>query len=342
MFNMHLKVWNTVELLEPLFISSESPKKVFESANVQAKDGLWFSHSRYVEHYPVWQAAQQDGFEACVAQQMWGLMNPARSRAASAWAFEVFREQQVLKKVEGWLEGWAGQFSSSVKLEVFVVPADPANRNLMLRCNGLSVAGLAGCLTASLWPSMGNLRRLEAALARAFVYSLRQQHHPARTLADYLVMEGLASVFAGQVQFHRTPWLIPFLKPEDWQDELGRVAQFHSVEHYEDIPANIYGNVVSGEYAMEIGPLEAEEIEYAVSLVPLTLETTDTNAIAAYLYGDQAVLPQGHPGVGMVALGGIEVAYWMLQNYFARNPHDFRFAIGQPAREIIWEAGYLT
>lgn len=339
-------MWDTL-VLEPFFTSSQSPKQILAALepSISAKNGLWQTHSSYVrDNYPVWQAAQLDGYEACLAQQMWGLMNPSRSSEASAWAFQEFREREILARVEGWIEQWSGLFEAlPEKLEVFVVPGDPANRGLMLRSSGLSVGGLAGCITATLWPSQGNLERLEPALARAFLYALRQSLYPAQTLGDYLVQEGLAGVFAGQVQFNPAPWLLPFAPPQGWPDELARVAQMHGYERYQDVPANLYGNVVQGGYAvLRAQPLQADELEAALSLLPQALPTTDTNAIAAYLYGDEVVQPQGHPGVGMLSLGGLEVAYWMIQNYFARNPHQLPWAITRPSGEIIWEAGYLT
>lgn len=343
---MQVVIWDTLAL-EPFFISSQSPKQLLAALepSIRAKDGLWQSHGVYVrDNYAVWQAAQLDGYEACVAAQMWGLMNPSRSREASAWAFQQFRAEEVLKKVEGWVKEWGELFEAlPEKLEVFVVPGDPANRGLMLRSGGLSMGGLRGCITATLWPSQGNLERLKPVLARAFLLALRQSLHPAQTLGDYLVQEGLAGVFAGQVQFDPAPWLLPFAPPRDWPQELARVARLHGYERYQDLPSNLYGTILRGEYpGLRARPLQADELEQALSLLPQALPTTDTNAIAAYLYGDEAVQSQGHPGVGMVSLGGLEVAYWMIQNYFARNPHQLAWAIARPSGEIIWEAGYLT
>lgn len=51
------------------------------------------------------------------------------------------------------------------RIEVFLLPADPANRNLMVVNYGLSCfGGTPGYLLVEVWPGSGNITRLEPAV----------------------------------------------------------------------------------------------------------------------------------------------------------------------------------
>jgi uncharacterized protein YjaZ len=327
-----ITVLNTLDLLEPLFTSTASPKQLQEEAQdtMQNKEGLWAwvaetQKQARLYGYPAMEAANLDGFDALLAQQMWGLFNPSRKPEASVWAFAQLRQADVLRQTEHWLRRLAEYFGplAPEHLDVVIIPADPANRNLMVRCHGLSAYAHPGRMLIQLWPSAGNLARLGTVVTRLFVQAMRWQMLRGRTarLADYLVMEGLA---AAQIEEgfpdKPLPWLAALRKPEDWEDALEQVAQIYGLEHYSQLRTNVYGNVSQvGEVdSPQARIYSAEELEYARAICEQALQETDPRQSAAYLYGDGFVRTNGHSGVGMPLFGGLEVAYRLVQVYLAR------------------------
>lgn len=340
---MQLRVWDTLTLLEPLFVSTDRPSQLLEAVRplFYAEGGLGSANSRMQGDgsRAVLDVVQLDGFDAALAQQAWGLMNPTRSRSVSAWEFEVFREAAVLGQVERWLTRWFTQLPPSQQpksFEVVVVPADSANRNLMVRCHGLSVGGFAGGITATVWPSEHNLARLEASIARAFVTAVRQQLTPPQTLADHLALEGLAAAFAAEFSASPSPWLIPFREPEGWSQELTRVASLYGLDSYEELVTNVYGTRLSGETeAIPAEPLDEDERGYARDLVQSALDETDPRTIAAFLYGDFAVVAQGHAGVGMPPFGGMEIAHRAVAATLDDSELDLFVASGKDSQALL-------
>ena len=340
---MHLRIWDTVTLLEPLFVSTDRPSQLLEAVRplFYAEGGLGSANSRMQSDgsRAVLDVVQLDGFDAAMAQQAWGLMNPTRSRSVSAWEFETFREADVLGQVEQWLTRWftelpPGQQPKS--FEVVVVPADSANRNLMVRCHGLSVGGFAGGITATVWPSEHNLARLEASFARAFVTAVRRHLAPPQTLADHLALEGLAAAFVAEFSESPSSWLVPFRAPEGWPQELTRVASLYSLASYEELVTNVYGTRLSGETECVLAePLADDEREYARELVLGALDETDPRAIAAFLYGDAAVVAQGHAGVGMPSFGGFEIAYRAVSTFLDTSEGGALAALGLDSRALL-------
>jgi uncharacterized protein YjaZ len=327
-----ISVFNTPDLLQPFFTSRASAKKLQQQAQgiLQGEDGLWswLAETRKQAGqygYPVMEAASLDGFDALLAQQMWGLFNPSRRPEASAWAFAQFRQADSLQQVEHWLRRLAEYFGplAPQQLEVVMVPADPANRNLMVQCHGLSAYAHPGRMLIQLWPSAGNLARLGAVVSRLFVQAMRWQMLQGRTarLADYLVMEGLAAALVEEgFPDEPLPWLVALRKPGDWQDALGQIAQIYGLDQYSQLRTNIYGNVsqVGEVNGLEARTYSADELEYARAICEQALQETDPRQIAAYLYGDEFVRAKGHSGVGMPLFGGLEVAYRLVQVYLAR------------------------
>ena len=331
---MKLTVHNTLDLLGPLFTEPLKPKARFERARplFYEEDGLFRRLQGLTKAgvlYKVMQAGELDGYDAAYAQQAWGLFNPTRKLEASQWVFDRFAEVDVMTLLKGHLNDLLGHLPlspSASELNAYLLPADPANRTLMLRSHGLSVyAGAPGVIIVQLWPSEGNLARLKLMLARGLIHSLGQPVDKARTLKDVLKLEGLASSFVREVASVAEPWLVAFRPPADWQAELARVAQLYGAPHYEAIRTNVYGSQGTSAALPEATPLTGEELAYASGVVGEALEESRPAKIAAYLYGDEVVAAQGHLGVGMPVFGGLEVAATTteLRATLANSPRSF-------------------
>ncbi len=199
---MNIVIHDTVSLLASLFCEPSSPKERLErSRPVLYGEGSVFqpfklaARAQRTTLFRVMQAGAVDGYNVVAAQQGWGLFNPSRRVEASQWTFGQFRDKVVLGQIREGLEAAARHSQApDVELNVFLLPADPANRALMLRSHGLSVfAGVPGSLLIQLWPSEGNLARLGAAITRALMYAGTAGESEVMTLRDMLRLEGRAT-----------------------------------------------------------------------------------------------------------------------------------------------------
>jgi uncharacterized protein YjaZ len=345
-------VHDTITLLKPLFLSRARPKEKLAEA-LPVTSGL---HKRIpamarVETLAndIAAVARLDAYGALAGYQFWGLFNPTRKVEASAWAFDQLAAYDVLGRVEAYLTHTCAQFPPHQvpeRLDCLVLPGDPANRELMVYGHGLAAVGAPGVILLILWPSPSNLQRLESTLARALVQSLRWQNvppDPSPTLADYLVLEGLAASFvAQQLPTLPEPWLAPFRPPADWPDALAHVARIYGLNHYDELTGNLYGSRITGETVNsqrypKAQPLSADEFDYAQELVRGALTAADAPTIAAYLYGDEAVANQGYAAVGLPNFAGFEVAYRWLQAYLQSHGGSIPDALGLPSLTLLGE-----
>lgn len=327
-----LDILDTYTLLKPLFTTRQPPKVMFAEAEKilvgpESIIGKW-SQANLQGSFPgsweVCQAAMTDG--ALVSgKQAGGLFNPTRKREFSDWEFEQWLDFNLLASVEKHLQFILGQladFELPSKFACLVLPSDPTSFDYILGCNGLSCfSGAPGFITLRMLPCTGNMARLGAILTRAIVQNLRWNLQPGQplTLADYLVMEGLAAHFAA-ILYPNTPgypWLFPFERPADWRAILARIASFYGVADYAQVPTNYFGGKEDAANFKPnlLAPMESEELIYAQEIINQALSSTAPQTIAAHLYGDEILARQGHPTVGLPLYAGFEVGYRLVQKY---------------------------
>lgn len=351
---MEIVVHDTVDILEPLYAAALPPTVRFAQAQ-----GLFFEpdarfaliqavrEKKEAGGFGVMRAAQRDGFDVLASQQLWGLFNPTRLPALSAWAFSRFREAGVLARCREWLTRVASDLAPTQppRLDFLLLPADPANRSLMVDNHGLSAfAGVAGTMLLELWPSAGNLARLEPLLTRLCAHTMRWAQAPATTLADYLVLEGLASSLVA-VYFPQVgrPWLLAHEAPDDAEATLSEIAAHYGLAHYSELRTNVYGSLMPvGEARPPQAPwLDEEEREYTRQVLGAALTERSPQRIAAYLYGDEILAAQGHPTVGLSPLAGFHIAHELVQGYLRRAGHDLATALTLPTDEILTVSDYF-
>jgi len=324
----HIVLHDTLALLKPYFLSQEHPKELFARAKSELLDvdgatrkwqGSLGEHSA---GFSVMQAAQQDGYDVVTGQQIWGLFNPTRRRDVSAWEFELFESHQVMETLRESLESLsfslAGRFPLD-ELNVYLFPADPANRSLMVFNHGLS-AFAGGEIHIQIFPSEGTSRRLPAVMARLLIHQIRHTFG-LNTLGDWLVAEGLAACFVEEnfPAFADWPWLVSFRKPDDWEDTLREIARRYGLSSYDEMAVNIYGSLtqVGEDRPPDALPLPADELAYTQNILLDAISETNPIRIAAYLFGDELVAAQGHQGMGVPPFAGFEVGYRLVKRYVA-------------------------
>ncbi len=353
---MDIIVHDTLSLLRPLFTLRGRPRELLARAQepVFGPQGIreWVGVPMAEKErggYAVMQAARQDGYDVMMAQQMWGLFDPGRKLEASEWAFDRLASADALAMARSWLHACADALPAPAGLSrvaCVLLPADPANWNLMAMNHGLSAfGGVPGYLLAEVWPSRGNMARLRPALARVFAHNVRRAWAPPAgeaTLGDILVLESLAAAFVAAVcpDARVEPWLVPFHQADDWPDALAAVARLYGVAAFDAIGFNVYGaRYASGlPWPPQARPLAADELAYAREVIGAALETTIPSRIAAYLYGDELVGAHGHPTVGLPPYAGFEVGYHLARDYLRRTSRSVAQAMATPSAAILAEA----
>lgn len=348
---MEIRPDEGMAILLELLTSTAHARERFEIARstflVAPEPGDW-SRAKDFRPFQVMEAVLRDGYDVRVAQQVFGLFSPSRKIRASAWAIERLNEAGAYEQTRATIARVAASIAPALlpaELRLAILPADPSNRNVMIRNAGLSILGSARHLVVEVWPSAGNLARLGPAIVRSFVLAVRWMASDAArryTLADALAAEGLAAALAGDMfPEHQAPWLVGHIAPESWPADLQAVAELYGAASYAKVPANDYGHSIWREMEPPppAAPLDTDELAYAEDVIRAALDANDPRTIAAHLYGDAIVAEQGHPQAGLPPYAGFEVAYRMAR----RSGRTPAAALGLPTAEIVTsdDADYL-
>lgn len=349
---MEIDISELPQRLRPLFETASRPRDRFAQAQEILFDPRAIGGGRRDQAgqpnwggFQVMETALQDGHAAVTGQQAWGLFNPARKPEASAWAFARLDAHDAWAAAGRWLAACAAALppaSLPPRLSLLLLPADPANRNLMLMNRGLSgFAGGDGNLVLEIWPGDGNLARLRPALARLAAHTARWRLAADQpiTLGALLALEGLAAAFVAERCPERAgdAWLAPFAAPPGWEDDLQALAALYGVASFADIPFNIYGSwgVMGAERPPEPVPLDDDELAYSAALLAGRLDATDPALIAAALYGDELVAANGFPTLGLSAYAGFQVAFAAVRRHARLAGADPAAQFGLPAAELL-------
>jgi uncharacterized protein YjaZ len=332
-----------IATLAELLTSTAHARERFEIARatflVPPEPGDW-SRAKGYPPFQVMEAVLRDGYDLRVAQQVFGLFSPSRKIRASVWALDRLRAEGVYEHARATIARAAAAIEPALlpaTLQLAIIPADPSNRNLMIRNSGLSIFGGARHMAVEVWPSAGNLARLGPALIRGFALGVRWMARDAAhgyTLADALAAEGLAGALADDMfPGNPAPWLLAHAAPASWPGDLQTIAELYGTTSYAKVPANDYGRSVWRDLAPppHAAPLDSEELAYAEEVILAALDTDDPRTIAAHLYGDAIVTEQGHQQAGLPPYAGFEVAYRMVR----RSKRAPAAALGLPTAAII-------
>lgn len=336
--------------VQDLFCSRDAPKRKLEVARdvLNGPEGLvstmgTLSLASERLDLAADRAARLGSWEVRAMQQGWGCFNPTRPIESTEWCFEQFERHEVAARVEGALaraverierieriahaDGANAFFPDG--LVAIVVPADPANLNLMVQGGGLSIAASTeGRIAIQLWPDKGNLHRLDAAVSRALRIAAAWVRAPlpigGASLRDLLRVDGEVTrdqVEAGEIpsSWHEAPWCLAVAPPPRHQAALDEIAHAAGHARYGDLPTNVYGQEFHATDAGSVGeqlarcaptPLLDTELDEAARWLSDTglLDSNDPRDVAAVCFGDHAVERVGHPAHGFRAWAGLQLA----------------------------------
>jgi uncharacterized protein YjaZ len=350
---MRVAVYDTIGHLRPVFTSRARSKQrlaiaqeaIFGPTGVAA----WLRMSERERDrggYEAMDVARVDGSDVLSGHQVWGLFDPLRLVDAADWMFEQVASGEVQERAQAELDELVGLYCVEAQMDdlAFVLlPADPANRNFMVFNHGVSCfAGVPGRIFLELWPSAGNLARLEPVLARAVIENLRwawsgRERRPA--LGDMLALEGLAAVLVAErfEAWRDEPWLAAVKPPDAWEDDLHAFARFFDLERYDDVLTKVYGSPapVYGQRPTVPAALPPDDLRAVTDKITSALDVTEPRQVAAHLYGDEPVARHGQPTVGLPPFAGFEVGYRLVSATLERTGWDLVTALTAPSPDLL-------
>ena len=353
---MQVTVHHTLDTLRDLFTSDLHPQEKFRRAGpalldpgtaIQPLYRVRASHGRDWPALDVMEVAGCDGLEAARGSQVWGLFNPLRSLDAAAWEFAQYDAVDIHARATQVLAQLAQTLAlPGAQVDCLLLPCDSASRTLMVFSHGLSVFGAApGLILLRLWPCAANFGRLPAALARAWAQTLRHLvfgRKTLQTLADFLVMEGIAAALVARRQPDEpVPWLSTLAAPPGWEAELKRIARsWYGVADYSDLVTNLYGAevVMGGERPPPARALDGETLALTIAEIGESLDAGHAHAIASALYGDAVLAHGGHPPAGIPAWAGFEVAFRLVETWLRETGATLAEALFTPTARLVRES----
>ena len=353
---MQITVHPSLNLLRDLFTEGLDARERFRRAGPLLLDpgtairpfyDLRASHGRDWPALDVMEVAGGDGLEACRGSQVWGLFNPARSLDAAAWEFRQYDAKSLRSQVTGVFRQLARCLAlPDAQVDCLLLPCDSANRSLMVFSHGLSAFGAApGLVMLRCWPCESSISRLPAALARAWVHTLRHLVFGRATLqnlADFLVMEGIAAGLVARLYpAAGAPWLAALTAPDGWEGELDRIArEWYGLADSSDLVTNVYGApVVMGSDRPPVArALDGETLALTIAELGECLALGHPLAVAARLYGDELLALHGYPPVGMAPCAGFEVGYRLVEAWLGETGGTLSAALLTPTERLVRES----
>lgn len=244
------------------------------------------------------------GYDVVMASEMLGIWTPRKntslieSNVASLKKTEIFSEcRQVLRK--------SAQYFSEIGYEIpvdeFIVNillGDPENSVLMASEGYSGFGGIPGYILLIVVPNEFNRTRLRSALAHEFNHNIRFTYEPFNhgdiSVEDYLVIEGLAEVFAEELYGieQRGPWV------QDYDDEeleytIAVMKDGREARGFDQVSAYMYGDEVAREQGYQpVGLSRNAGYTIGYHLVKDYLKNTGTTIAEATLTPSETIVKE--------------------------------------------------
>lgn len=177
-------------------------------------------------------AANRDALDALAAADAEGLLREARDRSVRAFAD-------------------AGRPLPTPHVEGGLILGDRDNPYFMRTMRGYSGSGsVPGYVNVTIWPTDYTLPRLRPAAAHEYHHNVRLSYAPFTpniSVAEYIVLEGLAESFAAALYGHDLigPW-VTTLNEEETARSKGIIGGALDVSCFDKVRPYIFGDDASG------------------------------------------------------------------------------------------------
>lgn len=251
MNDFNVKIIDSLSYYEA-YLQDEKDENPFRYELMQPFEEMW----RFL-NVPL-MAKTPGGYDVLMASEMMGIWTPRKRRELIETKVKLLRDTNIFKECEQVIEKSAQLFNEigyQIPVEEFIVNillGDSENSVLMASEGYSGFGGIPGYILLIVVPNEFNRTRLKSALAHEFNHNIRFTYEPFNhgdvSVEDYLVIEGLAEVFAETLYGieQRGPWVQEYDQEElDYTIEVMKAGR--DARGFDQVSAYMYGDEVARE-----------------------------------------------------------------------------------------------
>lgn len=251
MNDFNVKIIDSLSYYEA-YLQDKKDENTFCYELMQPFEEMW----RYL-NVPL-MAKTPGGYDVLMASEMMGIWTPRKRRELIETKVKLLRDTSIFKECEQVIEKSAQLFTAigyQIPVEEFIVNillGDSENSVLMASEGYSGFGGIPGYILLIVVPNEFNRTRLKSALAHEFNHNIRFTYEPFNhgdvSVEDYLVIEGLAEVFAETLYGieQRGPWVQEYDQEElDYTIEVMKAGR--DARGFDQVSAYMYGDEVARE-----------------------------------------------------------------------------------------------
>ncbi|MBV7392102.1 DUF2268 domain-containing protein [Enterococcus sp. ALS3] len=198
------------------------------------------------------------GYDVVMASEMMGMWTPRKSVDLIADQISELKATKIFEEYQAVIDTGIARFENigyEIPLKEFVLNillADPENKIVMASEGYSGFGGIPGYMILIVFPNDYNRTRLKSALAHEFNHNIRFTYAPFNhgdvSVEEYLVIEGLAEVFAESLFGieQRGPWVQDY-DEEELAYSIEVIKDGRKGRGFEEVAAYMYGDEVARE-----------------------------------------------------------------------------------------------
>lgn len=198
------------------------------------------------------------GYDVVMASEMLGIWTPRKDVRLIEAQIDPLKQTGIFEECTNVLTTGIQRFSEigyPIPVEEFtlaILLGDPENKILMASEGYSGFGGIPGYMLLLVFPTAFNKTRLKSALAHEFNHNIRFTYEPFNhgdvSVEDYLVIEGLAEVFAEQLYGieQRGPWVQDY-DEEEMAYTIEVIKDGREARGFDQVAAYMYGDEVARE-----------------------------------------------------------------------------------------------
>ncbi|MFD3449477.1 DUF2268 domain-containing protein [Microbacteriaceae bacterium 4G12] len=265
---MKVVIENTIEQYENLF-SMEEKENYFRYSMMKPFEKMWNTINVPLK------AKQPNGYDVIMATKMLGYLNISDTKLGKV-ALENLKEMQALQTAHHTLNRCVDFIQennlhiNADELKFGLYIADP--KKLELQKGYCGFGGIPGFIQVTMYPNSYNIPKLPAVIAHEFHHNIRFSYfnwdHGNVTVADYLVIEGLAESFAKELYGEDLlgPWVTSFDK-ENLEYSIEVMKDALHIKGFAEVSSYMFGDTFAKEQGYQpvgLSPFAGYAIGYEV------------------------------------------------------------------------------
>lgn len=242
---MKLSIEETIHQYDILLsLPLEERKGFFKYTMMQPFESMWEAIN-----VPI-QAKEPNGYDVIMASQMLGFLNVNETNVAKQ-ALEGFKKIKAHNTVESTLKDcmeFSNKYGLNIQAEELkfgMYIADPVKLQVQNSYTGFG--GIPGYIIMLIYPNGYNIPRVPSIIAHEFHHNLRfsyfEWNHGDVTVADYIIIEGLADSFATALYGEEFlgPW-VTSIDEEDLEYSMYIIKDALQVKGFAEVSSYMFGD----------------------------------------------------------------------------------------------------